>query len=332
MKMLKRFIALLVLLLIIGGIAAYSILSSRVKYNPEGATGNTAGNLMNGGLFAEHGGIIYFANPYDNNTLYSMNSDCTDLKKLSEDTVSCINVCDNYIFYVRNNFDPDNSGMVFRGQLYGVIRTDLKGKHAKALTTDVTSAMLLNGNTLIYSSYKDNKITTRFLSIDKKTNTLANDAELPVYSLYDNSLYYSGKGSSHSVYAFHCGLKTSSCVLDGNTYMASMVDGILYYIDLDNNYALTKYDPAANTSAVLAAGRCVNYNVYQDVIFYQTEGSQNALRRVNTDGTGDILIMAGNADSISCTSQYTFFTFFNNSILYRCPTHGTGAVQTMTLE
>lgn len=332
MKKLKRFIGLFVLLLVIGGIAAYTVLSSRVKYNPEGTTGNTAGNLMNGGLFAEHNGIIYFANPYDNNTLYSMNSDCSGLKKLSADTVSYINVCDNYIFYVRNNFDPDNSGMVFRGQLYGVVRTDLKGRHAKTLATDVTSSMLLNGNTLIYTSYKDNKITTRFLSIDQKTNEPAYDNELPVYSLYDNSLYYSGKGSDHNIYAFHCGSKASVAVLAGNTYKASMVDGILYYIDLDNNYALTKYDPAANTTSVLSGGRCVNYNVYEDVVFYQTEGSQNALRRVNTDGSNDILILAGNVDSISCTSQYTFFTFFNNSILYRCPTHGTDGAQMMTLD
>ena len=81
-----------------------SVRNNRIVYNNDNAVGNTAGNLNNGGLFCEYNDKIYFANPYDYNKLYVMDSDCTNAMKLSDDSVGSINVCGNYIYYVKNNF------------------------------------------------------------------------------------------------------------------------------------------------------------------------------------------------------------------------------------
>ena len=169
MKKASRIITIIVIAAVIVGIGVASYMSSKVKYNDDSYLGNTSGNLMNKGLFAEHNGKIYFSNPYDGDKLYSMNSDCTNIKKLSDDSVSYINVTDNYIFYVRNNFDKDNAGMIFRGQLYGVIRSKLNGKNAKALTVDVISTMALIGNRVYYGSYDNGKIQTMYTTIDRLT-------------------------------------------------------------------------------------------------------------------------------------------------------------------
>ena len=68
------------------------------------AAGNTAGNLYNAGIFCTAAdGTIYFANPSDSSKLYSMNSDGSDLTKISDDVATFINADDNYIYYVRNN-------------------------------------------------------------------------------------------------------------------------------------------------------------------------------------------------------------------------------------
>lgn len=72
----------------IGGLAfiavtVYMLFSQRVKMNEGYVTGNTAGNLYNGGLFCESEGVIYFSNLYDDGCLYSMLPDETDIKKLS---------------------------------------------------------------------------------------------------------------------------------------------------------------------------------------------------------------------------------------------------------
>lgn len=69
-----------VIVLFLIGSAILSYLSGRVPANDISVTGNTAGNLNNGGLFAESEGRVYFSNAYDGGCLYSMNSDETDLK------------------------------------------------------------------------------------------------------------------------------------------------------------------------------------------------------------------------------------------------------------
>ena len=82
--------------------------------------GNSAGNLYNGGLFCESNGTVFFSNPSDNHRLYSMNPDGSDMKKLSDDTVSYIYADDHYVYYVRNNksedtnfFMPDCTEIIF---------------------------------------------------------------------------------------------------------------------------------------------------------------------------------------------------------------------------
>ncbi len=330
MKKLPGIITCIVIAAMFAAIGTASYLGSKIYYNDEGYIGNTSGNLMNKGLFAEHNGRIYFANPYDRNQLYSMNSDCTDIRKLSDDSVSYINVTDHYIFYVRNNFDPNNAGMLFRGQLYGVIRSKLNGKNSKALTTDVISSMVLLGSRVYYESYDDGKIRTMYTTIDKKETATIKGTPIPLYNIVGNKTYYSGTDTDPNIYSFDLSSSLADTLLEGNTYLASMNDDILYYLDMSDNYVLTAYDTLTGTTKILYDGRCVNYNIYDDVIFFQTEDGDNALHRMNLDGSNDTIIMTGNADSISCTSQYTFFTLFGQNTLYRVPTHGGTDVELFT--
>ncbi len=65
--------------------------------NNDNAVGNTSGNLLNGGLFCEYDGKIYFANPNDYNRLYVMNSDCTDIK-------SSMKTALHILMYVENTY------------------------------------------------------------------------------------------------------------------------------------------------------------------------------------------------------------------------------------
>ena len=112
----------------------FSYFSTRFKYNSKTAVGNTAGNLNNKGRFCEYDGKIYFANPYDDGHLYVMNSDCSNARALNTDSVYYINVCGNYIYYVRNNLSSAKENS-FTGQMFGVYRTDLDGQNADTITT-----------------------------------------------------------------------------------------------------------------------------------------------------------------------------------------------------
>lgn len=67
----KFIIPAVVVVLIVVAVVVHT-LPKKKQTNSADAAGNTAGNLMNGGLFCEYNNKIYFANPYDHNYLYVM--------------------------------------------------------------------------------------------------------------------------------------------------------------------------------------------------------------------------------------------------------------------
>lgn len=83
----KKVITILLIILVLAagvGFGVYHHKSNETKFNDDYINGNTAGNLYNAGIFCTAAdGTIYFANPSDSSKLYSMNSDGSDLTKIS---------------------------------------------------------------------------------------------------------------------------------------------------------------------------------------------------------------------------------------------------------
>ena len=98
----KKFLIGSLLVLLLGLLIFLYILSNRVAPVPEGTVGNSAGNLYNGGMFCEYNGKVYFANPYDGNAMYVMDTDGSHMKKLIATSVSNICAGGKYLFYFQN--------------------------------------------------------------------------------------------------------------------------------------------------------------------------------------------------------------------------------------
>lgn len=121
-----------------------------------------------------------------------MNSDCTNISKINDDSVAYLNVCGNYIYYVKNNFNKSTIGMVFRGQLFGLYRCDLDGSHSKILYNDRSGAASLSGNTVFYQHYDDTTALTFYkVDIDGRNNSIISDTPYSPTSIYNGKLYFS---------------------------------------------------------------------------------------------------------------------------------------------
>ena len=84
-KTLRTVLVIVIIIAIIGLLVLVRALGDRSVLIPENdpaTIGNTPGNLYNGGTFCEADGKVYFSNPYDGGTIYVMNSDQTDIRKL----------------------------------------------------------------------------------------------------------------------------------------------------------------------------------------------------------------------------------------------------------
>lgn len=328
-----RIIILPIMVIIIFGIFMISCRKSdELQYNDDDAIGNSAGNLYNGGQFCEYNGRIYFSNPYDGDYLYSMNSDCSDIEKLREEPCMSINVCGKYIYYVKKSINITKDSSVFAGQRYGLVRCELDGSNSKQLYDTYTTKVLLAGNTLFYDC---NVNATQFginkVDISGDDEALVTTDNFDLVSCEDGKIYYSGTLEDHNIYVYDTATGVTSLFYAGNTFKASMTDGYLYYIDLSNGYALTKVNTKDNTKTVISKKHCINYNVIGITCFYQVEDNNSGLYRNNIYGTKEKLIMNGNISSIFATSQYTFFTQFGSTNLFRVGTFDGEQVETFNI-
>jgi len=330
-----------VLLIALISFVIYYIQASKIYYNKDNARGNTTGNLNNGGLFCEYDGMIYFANATDENKLYCMTSDCTNARKLVDDSVAYINVCGKYIYYVRNNYSKDAIAMVFKGQLFGLYRCNLDGSHVVTITEAKSGMISLCGNFLYYHHY-DNQtaLTLQKVKIDRKEPTFINDTEHNIANVYDQKIYFANTEEHNKIYYIDTKLGDSiHPYYDANAYLVDYEGDYMYYIDLDKNYALMRVDTRTKVLEQIFApanAKVINYNVYENKIFAQVEGDGNTtgLYRLNCNGSQIEYLAQGNITNVHCTSKYSFFMYYSDQqTLYRVPTTGTfSKVEIITIK
>lgn len=314
------------------GFFLYNRISKIVPKNPSTLVGNTPCNLMNGGRFCEVDGIIYFSNPYDGGKLYSMSTACTDVKFLSTDNASSINVAGDYIYYVRTNASVDsNPTLLLDDNLFGIVRMTTKGSRATTLFPGYCNDMSLYGNSLIFNANKSATEVTYTLPIRGGDTTLIAEQNYDNASIRDNLVYFSDNTIDNSIYTMDISDGTIMMNYAAESRQATLYGNYIYYIDISSNNCLMRVDLATRTANLVTNESVVAYNVYNDTVYFSSDDS-HALKRIKSDGSECETIVEGDISSIYCTSRYTFFSFADSDNLYRVETEGDPTVLTFTIR
>lgn len=302
-----------------------ALISSYTPLNDDYTVGNTPGNLNNNGYFCEHDGRVYFANAYDNYSLYSMNPDETDIKKLHSGSSSHICAGGNYLYYAMVNAGGGSDLGSVRGS-YGIYRSKLNGKNTTGMDRCLIVTMQLCGNYLYYEK-ADSKTGTTLekVKIDKKDKqTIESDDIINPNCYVNGTIYYNGTDQDHYLYALNTSNDTSSVVWRGNIWNPVYQDGYVYFMDVENNYRLCRYSVYDDVVEVLTNDRIDMFNIYGSYIYYQVSSKTNpALKRMLTDGSSQEIVSEGVYQNINITSQYVYFnTFGEETPVYRTSTFG----------
>ena len=301
------------------------ILSSRIPLNDDYATGNTPGNLNNGGYFCEMDGRVYFANAYDNFALYSMNPDETDLIKFNDGAVSAINASGNYLYYSQSSGSTGSGGIGGAVNISGIYRSNLKGKSVTGLDRCNIVNMQLCGSYLYYEKY-DKQAGTALakIRIDKKDAQIVAEGIINPNCFVNGRIYYNGTAEDHYLHALDVSTDRRSVVWQGNIWNPIVQDGYVYYMDVSENYRLCRYNLSNNVVEVLTNDRIDMFNVYNNYIYYQVSSADSpALKRMLTDGSSQEIVREGVYQNINITSEYVYFNSFNESTpVYKTYTYG----------
>lgn len=320
-KKLRQRLVLITLGIIVLVFIIISYCKSKTYYNDENVIGNTAGNLYNGGLFSEHDGRIYFSNFNDDGTLYSMDSDCSNVEKISTDKASYINVDDHYIYYSRLNDTKEDAAQGFF-QFYnrGIYRINHDNSNLVMLYNGPTGLISLYGNNILFQHYTAKTgITFYEVKINGKDERKLSDDPLLPASYYDGYLYYAGASKDHYLHALTMETKKDTVIYDGNCYMPIAVKDGVFFISLEDNYALCYYNFVSQETTVLIDRFCSTYNISEDLttIYYQVDGGDNnQICKLDLATLETETILDGNYKNIHVTSNYVFFRDYEEANTY----------------
>ena len=320
-----------VLLALFIGLIVYKTLGNRLRYNKEGDVGNTTGNLHNGGEFCEYKGYVYFSNRADANSLYRMKDDGTKIEKLHPDSVSYIQVINDYIYYIRDN--ETSADVVLRGQPNGIFRLEIGEDKAEQVYNGVVLSMRMLGNYIYFQSYIDkneDKVQLKKIKIDGTGLETLSDEDYEPICVNGTDIYFTEIRNSHNLMRLDTNDDRIITASEGNYYKPTFTSGAMYYIDLANGMKLTKVNLSNNQSVVLDEGKCINYNVSEEnnVIYYQLENEDaHALCRMTLNGDNKVVVTEGDCMNIHITKNYTYFykitgVSVDDVTLYRAKTNG----------
>ncbi|MBH1939794.1 DUF5050 domain-containing protein [Mobilitalea sibirica] len=314
----KKVLSFLVIITILAIVGIFFYTHNRTFYNDEELIGNTSGNIYNGGLFAEINGKIYFSNDNDDGSLYSMNSDCSSVKKVHDDKAAYINVDDNYIYYVRaNNTRENNPGHIFTFNNTGVYRINQNGKNIKVISNNPGSYLTLNGNYVYYQNYDvENGLFLYRSKIDGEMKRLLLEEAVVPAGVMNNKLYYTGFTKDHNINTLDLSSFTENTYVSGNFAFPIFQGQYIYYMDLSNNYTINRMNLDGSNPTVLVQERCSTYNITNTgkYLYYQIDEMENSkICRLNLQTMETEVLLEGYYKQIHVTENYVFFKEFENT-------------------
>lgn len=325
------FICILIAMIILFYVLIYS---RKVDPVPEDSIGNTAGNLYNKGLFCEHDGLVYFSNPYDSNTLYTMYPDESKIAKVSDARVSSLNAAGDYLFYYQDSSAASSSfASMFR--INGLYRSKKNGDHAVCLTKSFVPSFVLVGNTIFYQLY-DTTLGTSFcrINIDKSDEIeLIPQSNINPVSVQNDHLYYAGINGDHALYSMDVkSASITTVAMNMEVYNPIVQGNYVYFMDISGNYCLSRYNFSTQEKEVLTTDRVDCFNLNDNVIYYQrNDMTDPGMMRMNLDGSNPTRIADGIYTNINFTSRYAYFTRFGSDTpLYHSSLSGSGTANEFT--
>ncbi|MCL2088886.1 MAG: DUF5050 domain-containing protein [Oscillospiraceae bacterium] len=281
----------------------------------ENRNGSTPGNLVNGGLFVQKDGWIYYSNPADGSSLYRMKTDGSNDTKMNDDPTSFINVLDGWVYYVAGvarfrelhkvRIDGSGFATVIQNSLIDYLNVvddtiyyltenqfytfKINGKAPNMIFEEVgasLSNMFISGNFV----YFHDGLEVGFYR--KRTNSgvlpksrIRNVELLRSADMAGEWLYFSNNGDMDKFYKIRVDGLQKTQIADFPVKCINIRDGWIYFANMANGIFKMREDGTEMTRLTADNPEIALYNisVLEDRLYYN---DNYALFTVRTDGTG----------------------------------------------
>lgn len=273
--------------------------------------GNTAGNIVNGGLAAAEGDWVYFHSNLGG-SLHKSNILTGEVVALSADSAWFINVSDQWVFY--SNRDDNNR--VYRVKTDGSDRMALSLSSAWFLTLVDNDLYFINedDNYRIYHLHPEDGTETRLgedsawflnvidgwiyyinrsdentiyrLSADGSEKEQLNKVSSCCLNVVDNTLYYVNEESDSRLYRQDIDGANETLINEVPTWFVNSTDEKIYYADESDNFSIYSMMPDGSDKQKINNDPARYILLAGDWIYYLNHAEEDTVYKVKTDGSG----------------------------------------------
>lgn len=257
--------------------------------------------VNNCGNSAIQGDRIYYANSYDNGTLYSMNTDGSDNRKLNNDWTPWFYVSGDRIYY-QNGKD---------GMKIYVMNTD--GSGSQKLNDDDSGNINVIGDMIYYSNTNDD-FTLYSMKTDGSDRKKLN-GDNPLYmNVVGDRIYYSVELSGiKGIYSVKTDGTDRIKLTDDNIYLMNVADGWIYYNNENDGHKLYAIRTDGSDRHKLSDDYALSINVVDDRIYY-IKGDEWKIYSINTDGGDRKLLSDDSAEWLVASDSRIYYTITGANI------------------
>ena len=273
--------------------------------------GNSAGNLVNGGLAAVQGDIIIFRSN-DGYSLHKGNLVDGESRVISADSAWFINISDEWIYY--SNRDDSNrvykiktdgssravltdGGALFvtyvdewiyyisEADNYGIYRISIDGNGKTLLTEDAAEFINVSDGWVYYVNRSEGDKIYR-IKVDGSNRERVNETSSCCINVYENDwIYYVNKEDGSKLYRMRIDGRENTVLNDHPTWFLNVSSGWVYYANENDNFSLNRMDLDGNFKMQLSGEPVRFINVVDNWVFYLDQKAEDTVYKVKTDGT-----------------------------------------------
>ncbi len=295
----------------------------------ENVRGNSAGNILNGGLVAMRDDQIYFASPADGGRLYRAGLDGGGRMKLSDDVPRYINATEQYLYYVAMG-EPvtiydEMMGEEFTTIVYGpIVRIDLDGGGRTVISADPAENLQLVDGRLYYQSANADEPKIYRIEADGSGKKLLTDHRADFFNVEDGWIYYRGIEEHPQLCKADLEGGGRSVLHDSDAYFMNLLEDTLYFIG--DIYETEIYLGGRSLYGVGISGGAASKVSDIEPAFlncangwlYYSKAHSGEICRVRPDGSSEALLSGDSCGGLFIFEQWMYYINLDeNGSLYR---------------
>lgn len=259
------------------------------KVNDRGNYGN---NLVNGGLAAEQGDWIYFANSSSYNSIYKMRKDGTSNTKLYDGYCSSINVIGDWIYFSND---------------YKLCKIKTNGTEYTKISDENIYNFSIIGDWVYFTNNGLIKMKT-----DGSAKVELCSDNISSFNIEGDWIYYCNITDKNRVYKIKTDGSSRVKLTEDTCGNINLSGDWIYYTNFSDNKTLCKIKTDGTNREKVLNYQVNMFNVVDESIIYEHWGYGGRIFKVGINGENNVQLTDSHYNYINIVGNYIFCYDFDN--------------------